>query len=321
VRSVTIVDVARAAGVSKTTASDALRGGGRVAAGTREAVEAAAERLGFRPNRSARSLRSASNGAIGLYLPQVRVPSDYYWAFLYSVVELVAAADGDVVIAASGSSRRRSYADGVDGIVVCDPREDDPEIASILGAGVPVVTCEPVPGGPVPAGVVWSDPVRWTRALLDHLAEVGVGRPALLGTTTRGAWALGVQSTYRQWCAEHDAEPVVATAAFGTPAGALYELVIELLGRHGDLDAIVCLGDSVASAIQPAIVDAGRTPGGDLLVASCSESHVPPHVEAVIDTRGAQAGAMCADLLIGLLAGRVPHGASRELELEILTAR
>lgn len=47
-KTVTLLDVARAAGVSKTTASQALSGSGRVAAKTREVVEQAAHTLGFR---------------------------------------------------------------------------------------------------------------------------------------------------------------------------------------------------------------------------------------------------------------------------------
>jgi DNA-binding LacI/PurR family transcriptional regulator len=54
---VTILTVAREAGVSKTTASDALRGSGRVSEATRETVAQVARRLGYAPNGSARHLR------------------------------------------------------------------------------------------------------------------------------------------------------------------------------------------------------------------------------------------------------------------------
>lgn len=55
---VTVTDVAKAAGVAYSTASIALRGVGNVAAGTRERVLAAAQRLGYQANPAAAALAS-----------------------------------------------------------------------------------------------------------------------------------------------------------------------------------------------------------------------------------------------------------------------
>jgi len=57
---VTIVDVAKAAGVSSMTVSCALNGGGRrheVAAATRERIEKVAKQMGYRPNLAAIAMR------------------------------------------------------------------------------------------------------------------------------------------------------------------------------------------------------------------------------------------------------------------------
>ncbi len=59
-------DVARRSGVSVSTASRALRGSERVSAATQAKVRAAAEALGYRPNASARALRTARSEFIGL---------------------------------------------------------------------------------------------------------------------------------------------------------------------------------------------------------------------------------------------------------------
>lgn len=62
----TLRDVARLAGVSPSTVSRILNGSARVASDKRQAVEAAIERLHFKPNLSARSLRSGSSMTIGV---------------------------------------------------------------------------------------------------------------------------------------------------------------------------------------------------------------------------------------------------------------
>ncbi|MCW2793875.1 MAG: LacI family transcriptional regulator [Nocardioides sp.] len=68
-RTVTLSDVAERAGVSATTASYILNGRSvemRISADTETRVRAAVAELGYRPNRSARSLRTATTSTIGV---------------------------------------------------------------------------------------------------------------------------------------------------------------------------------------------------------------------------------------------------------------
>ena len=73
-RSATLLDVAASAGVSRTTASYILNGRAdemRIAPATVAKVRAAVEQMGYRPNRSARSLRTRRTGTIGLISDQI----------------------------------------------------------------------------------------------------------------------------------------------------------------------------------------------------------------------------------------------------------
>jgi LacI family transcriptional regulator len=67
--SITVIDVAKAAGVSRTTVSNVFSGRAKYSAETRAAVLAAAERLGYKPNLAARSLITNQSRLIGLILP------------------------------------------------------------------------------------------------------------------------------------------------------------------------------------------------------------------------------------------------------------
>src|SRR3954452_9364967 len=67
----TIRCVASALGVSVTTVSHALNDKGRVDASTRELVRSTADRLGYRPGRTALRLPSGPNGTLALLLPSV----------------------------------------------------------------------------------------------------------------------------------------------------------------------------------------------------------------------------------------------------------
>lgn len=87
---VTIAAVARRAGVSAMTVSNAINGTGKMAEETRQAVQAAIAELGYTPNAAARALASAGGTKIGiLYLD---TQSAFLSAMLVGALE--AAADG-----------------------------------------------------------------------------------------------------------------------------------------------------------------------------------------------------------------------------------
>ena len=67
--SVTVKDVAREAGVSRTTVSNVYNGRAKFSEETRQAVMNAARRLGYKPNLAAKSLITNQSNLIGLILP------------------------------------------------------------------------------------------------------------------------------------------------------------------------------------------------------------------------------------------------------------
>src|SRR5579862_7419734 len=70
----TIVDVAREANVSPKTVSRVIRGDDYVSKETLERVQEVIDRLGYRPNRAARSLVSNRSGVIGVIIPDINNP-------------------------------------------------------------------------------------------------------------------------------------------------------------------------------------------------------------------------------------------------------
>jgi DNA-binding LacI/PurR family transcriptional regulator len=66
---VTVIDVAKEAGVSRTTVSNVFSGRAKYSDETRKAVLAAAKKLGYKPNLAARSLITNQSRLIGLILP------------------------------------------------------------------------------------------------------------------------------------------------------------------------------------------------------------------------------------------------------------
>ena len=65
---VTLIDVARRAGVSKSTVSNVVRGAAPVAPSTRRGSRAPISELGYRPNEIARALEERSTQTLGLVI-------------------------------------------------------------------------------------------------------------------------------------------------------------------------------------------------------------------------------------------------------------
>ena len=72
-RRATIDDVARAAGVSRQTVSNVVRGRGGLASATRDRVMAAIEELGYKPHTGAASLRSGRTYRIAYPIPEAEL--------------------------------------------------------------------------------------------------------------------------------------------------------------------------------------------------------------------------------------------------------
>jgi DNA-binding LacI/PurR family transcriptional regulator len=299
----TLLDVARAAGVSRTTASAALGGSGRLSEETRAHVEAVAARLGYRANPAARHLRRGRLGAIGLHLPAQATGLAYYMEYAFGVVEQAQREGLSVTLLAPGASDPAQ----VDGFVVVDPLRGDPLVGALLGSKLPVVSGERVaPGEPAPTTVVQTDHEGGLRALLDHVAARGARRPALLAPDETSAWAQTLRITYDAWCRERDIAPRVRDVPFSATPDEVREVSAELLGVA---DAIVCAPDGSALGAIAAAGEAGLTVGDDLLVAACVDSAAmalaSPAVTA-LDLRPREFGARCASALLAVLAGERP---------------
>ncbi|MFC4113308.1 LacI family DNA-binding transcriptional regulator [Nonomuraea zeae] len=316
---VTILTVAREAGVSKTTASDALRGSGRVSESTRETVARVAERLGYVPNGSARHLRKASTGTIGLHVPEVLTRSSYYMSFVFGVVEQAARHDYDVTLITSG--QRRTRPPRVDGLVLGDPLGGDPVVESLMGTGLPTVSCERFPGARQADGVVWSDHAPMLARLLDHLRESGAARPGLIVAGDESDWAASVHRGYLDWCGSHGVAPLVRRVSFDATGDEVRAAARALLdakdvSRGGPMDALVCAPAGAATEVAPLL----REAGADVLLASCVDSAgtrlADPPITA-IDLRPREAGASCAELLFELLSGAAPAGTERLHPIEL----
>jgi DNA-binding LacI/PurR family transcriptional regulator len=127
---VRLVDVAKRAGVTVSTASRALARPEMVRPETRERVELAAAELGYEPNRAARSLITGRTSVIAIIVPDL---ANTYFAHIARAAQAFARARAyEVLIVDTGDDTQReleivdSAARWVDGLIICAAKQRIP---------------------------------------------------------------------------------------------------------------------------------------------------------------------------------------------------
>jgi DNA-binding LacI/PurR family transcriptional regulator len=291
-RRATIRDVAREAGVSTTTVSDALAGRGRLSEQTRERVRAAADAVGYVASAAARNLRLGRSGCLGLYLPDRTVGFEYYTHLSRGAAEAALGHGYALTLVPAWDDSRQLAALHLDGLIVSDPSTDDPVLAMLRRLPIPMVTCErDLAPDADPAGVVRSDHVAAMGALLDHLRSTGAQRITVLAPGSTSSFGVEIRAA----CAAAPGEVAVVDIPLAYQVAEVRAAVDRVL--QDPPDAIVVVPDGAVHSALQQVQLAGLSVPADLLLASYvdgpSLSTSTPSLTAVdIDPRRAGAAAV-----------------------------
>jgi DNA-binding LacI/PurR family transcriptional regulator len=197
----------------------------------------------------------------------------------------------------------------LDGAVVVDPVANDPLVAQLRAAGVPVVTAGRIPGESDQEWWVDNDHVAGTLATLQHLERAGARRLALVTGPPLTSYTIDTLAAYHQWCETRGCEPQVATARGDLTESAGFAAAAELLMGPESPDAIYATLDRLALGVLLAAHAHGRDVPADLLVAGCSDSDAAkrsrPSLTA-LSLNPEEIGRQAVRMLIELTDGRVP---------------
>ncbi|MDX2295071.1 MULTISPECIES: LacI family DNA-binding transcriptional regulator [Streptomyces] len=286
---VRLVDVAREAGLSKTTVSAALNGTGRLSPEIREKARETARRMGYRPNATARQLRAGRARLIGYVVGEL---ADTPWTFLESpyfarltgATAATALARGyAVVLLPAGSLQSEWAALPLDAVVVADPVADDRIVEDLLAARIPVFSDRSVEGRP---GAHWVDvdAADAVGQVLDHVHAQGARRPVLVVPDSTTRFHREVDAAHGAWCAARGLPKLTVRAAEPGNGPVIRAVETALGGRPERPDALLV----VAEASPPLVLDAARRHGydvpGDLLLVCVSEDETAVHTQPPVTT-------------------------------------
>jgi DNA-binding LacI/PurR family transcriptional regulator len=267
-----IEEVARVAGVSKSTVSRVINGEAYVSSKAREAVLKAIVSLGYSPNQAARTLAGSRSNCIALIVSEQgsRVLSDPFFAgVLRGVHSELAGHRVQLVLMMSQEGDEQDLvnylsAGHVDGALVISLHGQDPLPRTLADAGLPIV----VGGRPLGApGVPYVDSDNFSGGLAAARHLTGIGRRRIGTVAGPKDMAVGMDrlSGWRRGLGEAGvATDLVAYGDFTPESGAT--AMDELLDREPELDAVFVAADIMALGALQSLHSRGKRVPDDVAV-------------------------------------------------------
>jgi DNA-binding LacI/PurR family transcriptional regulator len=262
--------VAKAAGVSMATASQVMRGAGRISEATRERVQAAAKELNYVRDGRAAAMRSGENREIGFAIHQIANPFN---AEVISGVSDHLDEEGyllSILDSRDDLARQRknleAFIQSARGGLLWVPAQGTDEATYELLAthALPTVTFLRR-SGRGQFDHVGIENAKATETATRYLAGHGHKRIAYLGGTANfGVRTERIAGYKAAVDALHLGPPIV----WDTPDDKLSGLraMTQLHTEHPEVTGLVCNGDMVAIGACSAIAALGKTPGREISV-------------------------------------------------------
>lgn len=313
---VTVVDIAHAAGVSKSTVSLVLQASPLVNEATRARVNAVIRELGYVYNRGAANLRqSASSRIIGIIVNDL---TNSFFAELAVGMDMVMQSAGYVQFlsnSAESVDRQREVIasmreHGIAGLILSPARGTEAaDLKPLAASGIPVVAVvRNVVGAKV--STLFSDNYAGAKDAVRHLVSLGHTRIAFLGgivnTTVFTERVEGWRDALSEAGLAAPDRLVIGTAA--SRAGGVAAIERALLLPEAPTAAL-CFNDAAAFGVCDGLRTAGKEPGRDFAVVGFddvieAETAVPALTTVSVDPQGM--GRRAAQLLLKQInAGRV----------------
>jgi len=318
---VTSLDVAKSAGVSRTTVSFVLNNvqGMQISEETKRRVIDAARTLGYVPDAAAQALASGRSKTVGLLLARRSqvIVSDMFLSHLMELLfreisrygmRLMLEVEEDYTNPESYLKLVRS--NSIDGVLYSGPLVNDTALHFLVEHGIPTVLIGTLPEMPCPS--VDVDNRAAAELAVDHLIELGHSR---IGCITNAgpayAAAVGRLQGYRDALAKNKipfCSELVRFADFDPESG--FQQMSDLLDKGQQMTAVFVASDMVALGVMAAIRDHGLNIPGDIALVGFDDVPVAKYIEPALTTIQlpmAELARHACEMLVEMIGGVSPR--------------
>ncbi|MEL5957670.1 LacI family DNA-binding transcriptional regulator [Streptomyces sp. CLV115] len=301
---VTIADVAREAGVSKTTVSRVVNAKGEVDGSTAARVREVIALLGYVPSSGAVGLARGSSRTVGMLVPSLTWP--WMGEVLQGVVDTVEAADYGLLLFTCnrGAESVRRFTGQVsarafDGLLVVEPENTLDHLTALHRGGLPIVLIDDRGHHPEFPSVVTTNREGGASAAR-HLLAAGRTRPLVV----TGPQHFGCVRDRLDGFRTVLPTDLVVHGDFTERSGRL--AVEQLLASGAEFDSVFAHNDISAAGVLRALRAAGRTVPDDIAVVGFDDIPMAEHTEPPLTTvrqPTRRMGETAARLLLSHLGG------------------
>ena len=278
----TIDDIARELGVSKTTVSRAISGKGRISAATRERVQAYIEKHNYKPNASAKSLAESKTYNLALALPRdfIKLDIPFIRQTMSAIVDEAYTLGYNVMLCLDDDTdsnpliRTLDYRK-VDGVILTRTIEEDHIVEMLIRRGIPFATLGSLPLKYSGTAVVEADhdQLGGCQAFAKAVLSGSPAPTALLGNDLNYIVNQSRLSGFRKACQELVIPLAQTPIRMGiNDLEGCREAVEELLA-HG-VRRFLCMDEDVCTRTIAVLRENGLTIPGDAQVASFSDADI-----------------------------------------------
>ena len=274
---VTIDDVAREAEVSTMTVSRVVNNKGEISKETREKVEKAIARLGYRPNRLARALTLQETQPIG-----IQGAEDEAWRYGYSLLMSTTVENLDRETRTLQLLEERN----VDGVIVCSARLPEEKLFELIKRQRAALLINRTAPDSI-AGTLQIDDTHGAMRAVHHLLSRGREKIAMLAgpeSSYSRRRRIAGYTTALETTGREVNEAYIVTCQPDETGG--YQAAKELLAKHPELEGVFCHNDLIAIGLLQACRELGIRVPDDLAVVGCDNIRMASLVTPSLTTLG-----------------------------------
>lgn len=309
-RTTTIRDVAKRAGVSVTTASYALNDTGTIGEATRDRVRKAAEELNYHPNAFARHLKKRKTHTVGVFIS--RFGGSFYEEILDGIHSVILNTDYELLVCPESRSPRRMLLHRqVDGAIVFDSAISDDAVLGLASRRFPIVVLDRFLQSDCILPLLLDNP-QGVRQAFAHLYGQGSRNMAFVAGAMDSFDNAERMETFLSEAGQHGLRVPVYQGNFTEISG--YEAAQAILGSGAPPDAIFCANDQMAFGVLNAMRERGLHAPADIAVVGFDDIPLARYMQPALSTIGASRskwGANAVRQLIDFLEDDTPFQPQR----------
>jgi LacI family transcriptional regulator, gluconate utilization system Gnt-I transcriptional repressor len=260
VQSARIEEVAREAGVAPITVSRAINKPEMVSEGTRRAVRAAIEKIGYIPNLVAGGLSSSTSRAVGLVIPHIK--NSTFADRVQGMTDVLRPAGYDLLLGLSGYSDDAEFehvmaflGQRVAGITLTGTTHSQRTRDVLARTGIPVVETSTLVGPFIDMAVGYSNEDA-ARAMAEYLVACGYRKVVLINPKQRHDRTLAREKGFMDGMRRAGVECTASSIFRSDTSLALgAKAFVDVISAVPDVEAIFCANDVLAVG---GMLEAGR---------------------------------------------------------------